>query len=265
MDHRSEQHRRIGAFLRARRERINPADAGIAAQGRRRRTPGLRREEVAQFAAVSPTWYTWIEQGRELSVSPGALGRIATALQLTAAERAYLFELAEKRDPDGAAEATANEAPPTRLLATIEAIREPAYLLDAAWCACGWNPPAANLFQDWLGGSERNLLRYVFLDPGARTFIRDWPERAHRLIGEFRADTSHYAEDGTINTLVRNLTEQSPAFADLWNNDDVLQRAGGSRTFNGPAGEPLHYQQITFRPAISPAYKLVVLLPDGKQ
>jgi transcriptional regulator with XRE-family HTH domain len=96
----AEQRRLLGAFLRARRERLTPAEAHIHGGPARRRTPGLRREEVAQLCGLSPTWYTWLEQGRDVSVSPPALARIAEALHLTAPERAYLFELARKRDPE---------------------------------------------------------------------------------------------------------------------------------------------------------------------
>src|SRR5262245_46978827 len=98
-----EERRRLGAFLRACRERLSPDDAGIHGRPTRRRTPGLRREEVALLCGLSPTWYTWLEQGRDVSMSPGALARIADALHLTTAERAYLFELHRKHDPDAPA------------------------------------------------------------------------------------------------------------------------------------------------------------------
>src|SRR5882724_6808966 len=121
----AEQRRLVGAFLRAHRERLAPADGGPA----RRRTPGLRREEVAQLSGLSPTWYTWLEQGRDVSVSPNALARIADALHLTAAERAYLFELARKRDPELAAQGE-REGRSAPLVSALNAITAPAYLLD---------------------------------------------------------------------------------------------------------------------------------------
>src|SRR5690606_23051044 len=105
-----DAHRQLGAFLRARREHLSPQEAGLTGGSARRRTPGLRREEVAHLCGLSPTWYTWLEQGREVSASPYALGRVAAALHLSPAERAYLFELAAKRDPEAAP--TAPHAPP---------------------------------------------------------------------------------------------------------------------------------------------------------
>ncbi|HVC63264.1 MAG TPA: helix-turn-helix transcriptional regulator [Acetobacteraceae bacterium] len=130
------QRRELGDFIRAQRERLSPAELGLAAQGRRR-TPGLRREEVAQLCGLSATWYTWLEQGRDVSVSPLALARVAATLLLGRAERAYLFELAGKRDPDQAG-AEAGGVPPA-LLACVEAIRAPAYVLDRDWNARCWN------------------------------------------------------------------------------------------------------------------------------
>src|SRR5262245_8592016 len=145
----NEQRRLVGAFLRARRERLTPRDAGIHGGPARRRTPGLRREEVAHLCGLSPTWYTWLEQGRDVSVSPGALARIADALHLSAAERAYFFELARKRDPAVPAE---REQPPLDdvLTAALDSIRAPAYVLDRCWRACGSNRAARRLFDAWL-------------------------------------------------------------------------------------------------------------------
>lgn len=156
------QRRLLGAFVRAHRERIAPAVAGLPPRSGRRRTPGLRREEAAELAGISATWLTWIEQGRDVAVSPQALARLAETLRLTRAERAYLFELAERRDPAALAAQPVAEAPPA-LAAAVAAVEAPAYGLDRTWTACAWNPAAGRLFRDWLGGTERNLLRFVFL------------------------------------------------------------------------------------------------------
>lgn len=231
---------------------------GLGGGHGRRRTPGLRREEVALLAGLSPTWYTWMEQGRSVSVSHRALARVADALQLTPTERAYLFELAEKRDPN-ANDALA-AAPPGPLLAALDTMSTPAYLLDRAWRACGWNSAAETLFERWLGGAEKNLLRYVFLDPSARELICDWPERARRLIAEFRADTSRIRDDNEIASLLRELKAESGVFARLWEDHAVLEREGGRRTFDHPRYGRLCYDQLTLRPAGAVSYKLVMLI-----
>lgn len=259
MDPTAEQRRLLAAFLRARRERLTPADARIHGGSSRRRTPGLRREEVAQLCGLSPTWYTWLEQGREVSVSPPALARISEALHLTAAERTYLFELARKRDPEVNEPGEAQALPP-QLLAALEAITAPAYVLDRNWMACGWNAPALHLFAQWLGGPERNLLRYVFLDSTAEHFICDWENRGRRLAAEFRADTAARSADREVSALVDELCRASPRFAEFWNDQSVLARDGGAREFNHPQEGRVRYEQVTFVPPARSGYKLVMLL-----
>src|SRR5665213_1081833 len=132
----SDQTRRkeLGEFVRSHRARLTPDMFGMDF-GTRRRTPGLRREEIAQLAGVSATWYTWIEQGRDVSVSSSALTRLARVMRLTAAERAYLFDLAGRRDPDAPSESPLGEL---NLTAIVDAINTPAYVLDRAWNTLAW-------------------------------------------------------------------------------------------------------------------------------
>lgn len=260
----SEQRRALGAFLRTHRERLTPAEAGISGGSARRRTPGLRREEVAHLGGLSATWYTWLEQGRDVSVSAEALARIAAALRLTPAERAYLFELALKRDPD-APDGLVRDSPPPALLATLRAITAPAYLLDRLWTARGWNGAAERHFAGWLGDSngesDRNLLRYVFLDPTAPAFIADWQERARRLLAEFRADSARRGDDPDVAALTDSLRRESPLFARLWTDHGVLEREGGRRAFHHPTDGDVVYEQVTLSPDRRSGFKLVLLLP----
>ena len=151
-------------FLRGRREALAPASVGQQPDLRaRRRTPGLRREGVAQVSGLSTTWYTWIEQGRDIALSAGALGRLADALCLNSAERAYLFELTRRGDLTAPAVANVPATAPGELLGTLGALSAPAYLLDRLWYARGWNEPARRLFAPWFDTDERCLLRFVFL------------------------------------------------------------------------------------------------------
>jgi len=250
-----DQRRLLGAFLRTHRERLSPAAAGLPA-GARRRTPGLRREEAAQLAGVSATWLTWLEQGRRVSASAEALARVARALHLTPAERAYLFDLAGRRDP--AAPEAATEAP-TSLAAAVARFADPAYGLDRFWTAICWNPAAERLFCGWLGGPEPNLLRYLFCDPAARRLVVDWPERARRVIAEFRADFSRNLEGVQMQRLVEDLCARSQDFAALWDEQAVLAREGGLRRFDHPKDGSLAFEQFTFLPAERPDCKLVLL------
>ncbi len=264
--------RALGEFIRAHRERLSPLAVGLP-PGPRRRTPGLRREEVAQLCGVSATWYTWIEQGRPVSASAEALARIAVALQLSRAERAYLFELAGERDPAEPALAAADA--PATLIATVDHLDTPAYVLDRQWNALAWNRQAAELFVGWLDeptmpghendsakarALERNLLRFTFLAPAGRKLIVDWETRARRLVAEFRADSIRHLNDAPTRALIDTLSEESEAFARFWASQDVGVREGGAREFDHPRDGRVVYDQITFKPAHREDLLLVVLI-----
>jgi transcriptional regulator with XRE-family HTH domain len=257
-----DQRRLLGAFLRRRREQLRAADVGLpASRSERRRTPGLRREEMAEICGMSPTWYAWIEQGRDISVSSAALARLAAAMRLTPAERSYLFELTRKRDPSQPPSRRAGEDEPSPALRdALNAMTAPAYLLDRLWRARAWNEPAARLFSDWLGSGEPCLLNYVFLNGAARLFIVDWENRARRLAAELRADTGRRPDDAALRALVDGLRTASPDFAAFWSDHAVLAREGGARAFNHPRDGALNYEQVTLTPDGRPDYKLVMLL-----
>ena len=232
---------------------------GIAATGRRR-TPGLRREEVAQLSGLSITWYTWLEQGRDISLSAPGLARLASVLRLSAAERAYVFDLAGRRDPQ-LGSAAQPDLPPGLVDALLQ-IACPAYVLDHRWDAQGWNDAASRLFAGWLSAdAPHNLLRYIFLDPGAATLIVDWEERARRVVAEFRADYSRHLGDEPLQDLVRLLSRRSTVFAQAWTDHAVVGREGGGRAFQHPRDGLRTYRQITLNPSGRADLKLVVLTP----
>jgi transcriptional regulator with XRE-family HTH domain len=253
------QRRELADFVRARREKLKPAAVGLTPAARRR-TPGLRREELAQRCGLSVTWYTWLEQGRDIALSPNALARLADALRLRRAERAYLFELAGKRDP--AADDSVVEQIPPALAACVSAIAAPAYVIDRSWTARAWNRRAQRLFAGWLDGAhDRNLLRFVFLGSAARTLIHDFDERARRVVAEFRADVSTHLDDPPIRDLVADLRRTSEVFARLWDQHGVLGREGGERTFDHPRDGFVRFTQVTFNLASEPELKLTILVP----
>ncbi|MBB5610739.1 MULTISPECIES: helix-turn-helix transcriptional regulator [unclassified Janthinobacterium] len=252
---------KLAEFIRARREAVTPAMAGLPGGGRRR-TPGLRREELAQLCEVSPTWLTWLEQGRPVSASAKMLARLAQVLQLSVAERAYLFEVADKADPhhgDGEGDGAAA----TELAAIVAAIDAPAYILDRAWNAVAWNTQAASLFSPWLHTEAvaPNQLRFMFLEPGARTLVDDWPERARRLVAEFRADIGRHADQAPLAGLIAELSQASSEFRQWWQTQQVQGRDGGLRRFQHPQQGPLAFHQVTLHLARQHELKLVMLLP----
>ncbi|MBB5214689.1 helix-turn-helix transcriptional regulator [Parapusillimonas granuli] len=251
----------LGDFLRQARARVTPESLGLPA-GSRRRTPGLRREEVAQLCGISATWYTWIEQGRNVSVSAAVLGRLASVLNLARAERHYLFSLAECADPDHGSDQILPLPP--RLADCVRSITAPAYILDRCWNVLARNEPLLHLFDGWPDRDPSpNLLRYIFLDPAARSLVVDWEQRASRVVAEFRADAGTHADEPDVRAVLDELQQSSAVFAHWWIRHTVVDREGGLREFNHPADGILLYQQITFRLATRPDCKLVMLLENG--
>lgn len=254
---------KLAEFIRARREAVTPAMAGLPGGGRRR-TPGLRREELAQLCDVSPTWLTWLEQGRPVSASGKMLARLAQVLQLSAAERSYLFEVADKADPEHGTAHGAGAAV-GELAAIVAAIDAPAYMLDQQWNAVAWNAQAASLFAGWLDTpqpeSSPNQLRFMFQAPQARLLIAGWPERAQRLVGEFRADIGRRADQAPLAGLVAELAASSEEFRLWWDAQQVLGRDGGLRRFQHPLHGALEFNQVTLHLARQHDLKLVMLLP----
>jgi transcriptional regulator with XRE-family HTH domain len=260
----SARRKELAAFLNAIRSRSQPADFGFPA-GVRRRTAGLRREEMAQLVGISTTWYTWIEQGREVNISAEALDRLAGSLRLTRGERAYLFEIADRRDPLGNLSESDDVPPP--LIELLDDVGVPAYLMGRYWDMLGWNAAAAELFTGWLdvprdgGEPPPNLLRFVFLEARARIFLVDWEVRARRIAAEFRADCRNSLDDPALIRLVDDLAAASADFARFWKQHDVLERQGGERRFQHPRRGEIRYQQSTLRPDEHEHLKFVMLRP----
>lgn len=254
----------LGDFLRSARARLSPADVGLPS-GARRRTPGLRREEVAQLCGISTTWYTWIEQGRDIAVSPAVWARLAEALHLSRAERHYLFELAEVADPDG--QRMPADPLPQGLAQCVDAIATPAYILDRCWNVLASNAAFVHLFGGWPADADTdaNLLHYIFLDGRARQRVVDWESRASRVAAEFRADAGAHMDEPDVQALLARLQQESPVFAYWWTRHAVVEREGGARAFRLDDGALRQYLQFTFRLATRPDCKLVMLLPapDG--
>jgi transcriptional regulator with XRE-family HTH domain len=260
-DHSSELRHQLGEFIRVHRERIAPENVGFPSGGRRR-TPGLRREELAQLCRVSVTWITWLEQGREVAASAAMLARLAEALQLTIAERAYLFELASRPDFEQSGNTTLH--PQTPVLRGVEQMACPAYVLNRCWDVVAANAKAKTLFLNWgtesMAGSP-NLLRFLFVYPPAKLLIDSWGTRSARLVAEFRADCGRHSDDPFIQELLDELCEGSHDFYRCWQSQSVLEREGGERRFHHPQLGELIYEQLTMRPALYKDVKMVMLLP----
>ncbi|WP_394761841.1 helix-turn-helix transcriptional regulator [Phenylobacterium sp.] len=210
----------LGAYLRDRRTRLDPAALGFP--GERRRTPGLRREEVAQRANISPTWYTWLEQGRGGGPSADVLDRIARALMLTDFEREHLFLLGLGRPPE--AHYRKNDGVTPRLQRVLDALDPtPALIRTATWDVVAWNRASSVLLADYgaMPPEHRNMLRHLFLDPAARAAHDHWESVARFIVSAFRLDAARAGAAADVEPLVEDLSRLSPEFRAMWREGDV--------------------------------------------
>lgn len=230
----------LGTYLKTRRAKLDPAALGLPLE--RRRTPGLRREEVAQRAHVSVTWYTWLEQGRGGAPSPEALERIAGALQLDDAGREHLFLLALGHPPEVRFQPGGGDVAP-RLQRVLDAMESsPALIKTISWDVVAWNRAAAAVLTDYgtLPPGQRNTLRLMFRDPRVRAAQHNWESVARSVVAVFRADVARAgaAASESVRALVDELERQSPEFAAMWRDSEVRHSGGGSKRLTHPqAGE----------------------------
>jgi transcriptional regulator with XRE-family HTH domain len=217
--------RSLGDFLKSRRTRLDPASFGFSG---RRRTPGLRREEVAQRAHISPTWYTWLEQGRGGAPSAEVLERICGALMLTDAEREHLFMLGLGRPPEVRYRSVEGVNPRMqRLLDSLDA--SPAIIKTPTWDVVAWNRAAAVVLTDYgaLPPDQRNILQFLFRNPSVRAKQHDWESVARFVVGAFRADVARAGMVSEAGKLVDELSRISPEFDALWRNNEVHNHEHG--------------------------------------
>jgi len=215
----------LGTYLKDRRTKLDPATFGFPLT--RRRTPGLRREEVAQRANVSATWYTWLEQGRGGAPSADVLDRIARALMLMDVEREHLFLLALGRPPEVRYQAAAAVSP--RLQRVLDSLElSPAYVKTSTWDIIAWNRAAATVLADYaaLSVEQRNILRIIFCNARVRAAMPNWESDARFVVAAFRADAARAGAAGNIQTLVDDVSRQSPEFAAMWRDNDVRNTYG---------------------------------------
>src|SRR5581483_3222864 len=224
----------LAHFLRSRRERLSPAQAGLPVSGRRR-TPGLRREELASLAGVGLSWYTWLEQGREISVSAQVLDSLARALHLGAQERMHLFLLARGEIP--ATPAASVDAVDQALQQVLDALGiYPAYVVNARWEVIAWNKAACRVFLDFaaLAPRERNLLWLLFTHAALRQLYEDWEGVAQRMVALFRVNTTRSVGDPWLLDLIDALSRKSPAFREWWSRHDLTESPHDAKELNHP-------------------------------
>ena len=251
----------LGTYLRGRRAKLDPAALGFSVE--RRRTAGLRREEVATRANISPTWYTWLEQGRGGAPSADVLDRIARALMLTDVEREHLFLLGLGRPPEARYRKSEGVTPRLqRVLDTLDP--SPAVIRTATWDVLAWNRAATVMLIDYgsLPPDQRNILRFIFLDPRARSAQYDWESVARFALGSFRVDAARAGAAAEVESLVEDLCRLSPEFRAMWRDNDVPAPHGEAvKHIRHPALGPLAFEYSAFAVDGRPDLSMVVYNP----
>ena len=236
---------------------------GVRLSAERRRTPGLRREEVAQRANISPTWYTWLEQGRGGAPSADVLDRIARALMLTDVEREHLFLLGLGRPPE--VRYRKDEGVTPRLQRVLDALDpSPAMIRTATWDVVAWNRAATVMLTDYgaLPPEQRNILRFIFLDPRARAAQYDWESVARFVVGAFRVDAARAGAAAEVEPLVDELCRLSPEFEAMWRDNDVRGAHGEAvKHIRHPVLGPLAFEYSAFAVDGRPDLSMVVYNP----
>lgn len=235
----------MAAFLRSRRARIAPETVGFL-RSPRRRAKGLRREEVADLAGVGITWYTWLEQGRDIRVSDDVLASIARALRLDADETEHLFSLA--RPPRPPAAAPVAECVPRRYQAVLDALNpNPAHIRDRRCNLLAWNAAFASATGfDQAPPEERNLLWLLFTEPSAKELVADWSEVAEVAVAQFRFESGPFLDDPRLSELLADLRGRSPEFCEWWSLYDVYSTAGSHTEWQHPAIGHLEFERCSF-------------------
>jgi transcriptional regulator with XRE-family HTH domain len=254
----------LAAFLRSRRERVTPEDVGLPA-GSRRRTAGLRREEVAQLAGVGVTWYTWLEQGRPIRASVGVLEAVARTLRLDPTERQHLFRLAEVPDTVSPDHASPSLRPQVQVI--LDGLNPlPATVVTERFDILAWNAAHAVLFPRTaeVPPSERNTLVYTFLRPGCCNVLENRKDQQAALVAQLRAAYGHHVGDQAWTAFIRRLEAASPEFAAMWATQDVAHPHYHRKVFRHPLYPRLEMTSTSFAVQAAPGTRMVVYTPDNE-
>jgi transcriptional regulator with XRE-family HTH domain len=255
--------RQRAEFLRSCRARINPADLGLPVP-QRKRTEGLRREDVASLSGVSVSWYTWLEQGRDMRVSDEVLERIAQTFKLSEDERIYLFSLVQHRPPRLPREARL-EAPP-EIVRMINRVAMPAVVMNLRWDVLAWNRLNSIIFRDYATTppAERNLVEILFTRQSYYTEPVEFEKMARRMLAKLRVDYSKSGDDPRFEALIRRLEMLSPVFRRVWRSPEINIRSYGIHRFRHPRFGELAFEHTSYVPDGHPTVRVVLCTPDDE-
>jgi transcriptional regulator with XRE-family HTH domain len=260
----AKRRQELGDFLRTRRARISPEQVGLPIR-QRRRTPGLRRDEVALLAGMSVDWYTWLEQGRTINVSEPVLESLVQVLQLNAREREHLYLLAYQHLPPEMPEVNETVSPTLQhFLDRLET--SPAYVTGQRWDIVAWNDAACAVFGDFreMTKRERNIVWRTFTSPTHRQLLVDWEMHAQFILARFRASCRRFLGDPWLTELVEDLMLTSPEFREWWLRHDVQGSPEGRKALNHPTAGLLLLEHLTFQVDDASDLKVTVYTPTNE-
>lgn len=254
--------RQRSEFLRRCRTRIDPDALGLP-RSHRKRTEGLRREDVASLSGVSASWYTWLEQGRDMRVSDDVLERLCHTLRLSEDERTYLFSLVQHRAPRITRDAR-QEAPPD-VLRFIDGMAFPAIAMNLRWDVLAWNKYNTAIYRDYgaLAPGDRNLLEILFTQPVGHMTPMQLENTGRRMVARLRFDYSRNSEDPRFEALIRRLDTQSPLFRRMWRIPEFSVRGFGLHRFTHRRFGELAFEHTSCVPDGHPGIRMVICLPDN--
>lgn len=257
-----DSNKELGDFLRSRRERLTPKAVGLRTN-LRRRTPGLRREEVAALAGIGVDWYIRLEQGRCKSPSAATLDALASALRLGPSEHAHLRALTRPTEHPR----FERETVPDTLRLVLAELPHPAYVTGRRWDVLAWNRAAEKLFAFHKESEEdRNILVHLLLKPAARRmFGAAWAEQARRVVAQFRATHDLFADDPSFIALVARLRAGCPELAEWWKGHDIRGAAAGTKRMRHPKKGVIEYAHASFQSTDDPRLRLVIYTPAPKR
>src|SRR5258708_8905801 len=259
----SERRQALADFLRKRRARLSPSEVGLP-PGMRRRTPGLRREEVAQLAHIGTSWYIWLEQGRDVHPSAQVLESLAQALRLTPNERRHLFLLAGQSLPPHASPSEESVSP--ALQQVLDDLNPtPAYVMGRRWDYLAWNRAADGVFA--ISGASslyaRNLVWRLFTNPTMREHFSDWEQMARGTLAEFRTASARYPGDGSFEELIEDLKQVSPEFCRWWPHHAAPSTLETHEVSERPMLGHLEFEHITLQVLSDLDVRVTIYTPNA--
>ena len=261
LQHQDHRRQELADFLRTRRASLTPEEVGLP-KGSRRKTPGLRRAEVAQLVGVSVDWYTWLEQGRPITPSTQVLERLVQTLRLDAHERTHLFLLAQQQSPPALVLEPEIVSPALQHFLEQFGPR-PAFVSGRRWDILAWNDAGCAVFDDYRlrTGRERNTIWGLFTNPLARQIVVDWEADARELLAQFRSSCARHPDDPQLAELIHDLMRASPEFRAWWPDHEVRSGQEGRKALNHPQVGSLVFERLTFQVFDTPDLKVIVYTP----